>query len=176
MKEKELNIQTDFALNNHVSSKNLIDFKQDKMTFEEKELFLNHICSCMHCSEQLAELMTEEIIPAPKNMKENILRAVNNPKIQVSKNVKEISNRMKLFIFSLKIGFATVGALFLLLFTVNTSNQVGTANGFNHNYFEQKTKNPVTTALGTKIKTLSIGIDSISNDMLEISSDIITRR
>lgn len=172
MKETELNIQTDLASDTHVSRENLLAFKQDKMTFHEKVLFLNHISSCMHCSDQLTELMTEEIIPAPKDMKENILKLINNPEIKVSKNVKEMSKRVQLLIYSLKIGFATVSALFLLLSTVNNSNPIGTVNHFGQEYFKQKTSNPVTTAINSRMETLGTGIDTISNNMLEMSTDI----
>lgn len=176
MKESELNTKTGFASNNHVSRENLLAFKQDKMVFQEKLLFLNHISSCTYCSEQFAEVMTEEIVPAPKDMKENILRAISNPEVRISKNVKQVSKRIQLLVYSLKVGFATVTALVLLLSTVNNSNPTGIRNHFDYEYFKQKTNNPVTTAIGTGMETLGTGIDAISNNMLEISSDIITRR
>lgn len=174
MNNYDLEIKNNTEPKNHISRENLLAFRKDKMSLQERELFLNHICSCLYCSEQLSDFISEEIISAPSDMKENILRAVNRQEVQLIKKAKKTSKSIQLFIYSLKVGMATVGALFFLLVTVNSSNQIDSA--YYQKYQDSQISNPVTTAINSRINILSTGMSEISSSMLEFSNDIITRR
>lgn len=105
----------------HTSQSDFDAFKHDLMHQKEKEAFLEHICSCDYCSEQFAISMSDIVIEAPKNMKKNILMATMRPEVQLAIKIKETSKRMELFLYSLKVGAATIVALLILLLTMNTS-------------------------------------------------------
>lgn len=104
---------------NHVTQNEILAFKTDNMNPQDMEKFLEHICSCDYCSDQFANCMEDELITAPIDMKENILKAVKRPDVVLSVKAKEMSKRMQLFIYSLKVGTAMVGALFILMLTAN---------------------------------------------------------
>ncbi|HWT73405.1 MAG TPA: hypothetical protein VN258_01580 [Mobilitalea sp.] len=154
----------------HISNSEFNTFQNDIMNQKEKEAFLEHICSCDFCSDQFAAMMSEVVIEAPKDMKANILRASKRPEVQLAIKYKETSKRMQLFIYSLKVGTATVVALLLLLLTMNStffsnsSNFPGTVKtDISEN---QEDKVPLTTQIRDNM-------DAISNNILNFSNNII---
>ncbi len=152
--------------NNHISDKELLAFQQDSMDQAEKEQFLEHICSCNYCSEQLATLMAGEMMTAPRDMKANILNATKRPEVQIIMKVKETSARMQLFLYSLKVGTATIGALLLLLLTVNLTDLTAARNN-TRDIPKGNEDNISITA------TIRDNMDIISNSMLDFSNNIM---
>jgi hypothetical protein len=136
------------------------------MDQKEAEKFLEHICSCNFCSDQLAAIMGEEMITAPRDLKDNILKATKRPEVQLAIKAKETSKRMQLFLYSLKVGTATIGALLLLVFTMNFSNFSGVGNAPKDFYNSSKDKISMTT-------TIKDFMDTISNSMLDFSNNIM---
>lgn len=155
---------------NHISKKEFEAFHYDTMNQKEKEAFLEHICSCDYCSDQFAMMMTDVMIEAPKDMKANILRATKRPEVQLAIKVKETSKRMQLFIYSLKVGTATVLALLLLMITMNTDNPINSVNIQNPiqkimpEDFEDNV--PLTAAIRN-------GMDAINNSIIDFSNNIM---
>ena len=147
----------------HISEADLLAFHQNTMDQKEAEKFLEHICSCNFCSDQLATIMAEEMITAPRDLKDNILKATKRPEVQLVIKAKETSKRMQLFLYSLKVGTATIGALLLLVFTMNFSGVGNTPKDF---YNNNKDKISMTT-------TIKDVMDTISNSMLDLSNNIM---
>ncbi|HKL99861.1 MAG TPA: hypothetical protein VJZ06_08140 [Mobilitalea sp.] len=106
----------------HISEEKIIAFQLNILTPEDTEEFLTHICSCDFCSGLFAESFTKDMVSAPPDMKENILNAVKSPRIQIVQKAKDASKQMQLLLYSLKVGTATLGALLLLLLTLNFGN------------------------------------------------------
>lgn len=156
--------------NNHVSETDLLAFQQDRMNQKVKEKFLEHICSCDYCSEQMATLMTGEMLSAPRDMKENILNATRRPEVQFAIKAKETSKRMQLLIYSLKVGTATVGALLLLLLTMNFNDFTTTSSIPKDITAEEVISHEDEFSLTTKIW---YNMDKISNSMLDFSNNIM---
>lgn len=155
---------------NHISKKDFEAFQLDLMNQKEKEAYLEHICSCDYCSDQFATMMSEVIIEAPRDLKANILKATKRPEVQLAIRAKETSKRMQLFLYSLKVGTATVLALLLLLFTMNTPNLTNPPNiteGVQEELqVEQKDHKPLTAMIRD-------GMDAINNSMLDFSNNIM---
>lgn len=99
----------------HISQSELLDFQLDKMNSQQKHNFLEHICSCDYCSTLLVQRIESELIAAPVDLKENILKATKRPELALIGKAKEASKRMQFFLYSLKVGTAAVGALIVLL-------------------------------------------------------------
>lgn len=152
--------------NKHITQSELISFQQEFMTTEEKEAFLEHICSCNYCSEQLAAFMAEEIIPAPRDMKENILKATKRPEVQLAIKSREASKQLQLFIYSLKVGTAAVGAILLLFLTMNSANLKSTTEFMSDINLRQEESVSFTD-------TIRDGMNTISKSMLDFSNNII---
>jgi hypothetical protein len=152
--------------NKHISEIDLLAFRQNTMNQKEVENFLEHICSCNYCSDQLAAMMAGEMITAPRDLKDNILRAAQRPEVQFAIKAKVTSKRMQLFLYSLKVGTATVGALLLLMLTMNFTD-ITTAGKVPENIpISNKDNISITT-------TIRDNMDTISNSMLDFSNNIM---
>ena len=153
----------------HTSKSDFDAFKHDLMHQKEKEAFLEHISSCDYCAEQFAASMSEVVIEAPRNMKENILMATMRPEVQLAIKIKESSKRMELFLYSLKVGAATIVALLVLLLTMNTSN-------FHESSAFAKTPFNTTITQESKVPLTAVvrdNMDAFSNRLLVLSNNIM---
>ncbi len=105
--------------NQHISDETFDQFQQDLLDRDELEQFLEHTSSCEFCAGRLAECMENEILYAPVNFKENLMKASRRPDIQLKIKAGETSKRMQLFLYSLKVGTATIGALVILMLAIS---------------------------------------------------------
>lgn len=153
-------------MDNHISQEDILAFMQDRMKQADKEAFLAHIGTCNYCSQQFATLMSTDLIPAPKSMKENLLKASKRPEVQLAARAKETSQKMQLFLYSLKVGTATIGALLLLLLTMNFSGTINQINIPTDFVLENEEKLFFTG-------TLRDNMNIISNHMLDFSNNIM---
>lgn len=158
--------------NHHVSKADFLLFQQNLMNQKEKERFLQHVCSCNYCSDQLAIIMSEEIITAPRDLKENILRATKRPEVQLAVKVKETSKQMQLFLYSLKVGTATIGALLLLLLTMNMPDLSNAADLWENGSLRTEA-NQFTEENNSITDSMRNGANIISNYMLDFSNNIM---
>lgn len=153
--------------NKHISKEELLAFHHDRMMQDEKEKFLEHICSCDFCSGLLAESMEKELVKAPHDLKANLLREVLRPDIRLAVKVKETSKRMQLFLYSLKVGTATAGALLILLLTIRYNNNLSSDAG----EIKDNPKKAVTSASLTI--TIRENMNSLSSNLLDFSNKIM---
>ncbi|MDD3173227.1 MAG: hypothetical protein PHF63_06155 [Herbinix sp.] len=154
----------------HISETDYYIFQHGIMNQTDKVKFLEHICSCNYCADQFATLISSEIIAAPRDMKSNILKATKRPEIQLAVKARETSKRMQLFIYSLKVGTATVCALLLLLLTMNISHIDTTLNIPENTLSEVQIDKEDNESLTSTIRD---GMDTISNNMLDFSNNIM---
>ena len=150
----------------HVTRDELIAFKQESMTTEEQEAFLDHICSCNHCADQFTTIMAEEIIPAPRDMKENILKAIKRPEVQIAIKSREASKRIQLLLYSLKVGTAAAAAIALLLLSMDFQSSLSDTERFTNT----KNHKEVNVSLTDTIRD---NMNNISKNMLDFSNNII---
>lgn len=156
----------------HLSETEFIAFQNDTMNQKDKIAFLEHISSCTFCSDQFALYMSKDLIPAPRDMKAGILKAVNRPEIQLAIRVKETSKKMQLLIYSLKVGTATIVALLLLLLSVNLTNLAVSPDKW------VKDENTAETTAEVKdneplTSVIRDGMDAICNNILDFSNTIM---
>ena len=155
----------------HITKSEFYAFQHDVMNQEEKERFLEHISSCNYCSDQFVAMMSYEIISAPRDMKTNILKATMKPEVQIAVKVKETTKRMQLFLYSLKVGTATLGALILLALTMNFTDlsmpSDKQANAFAETPVDQDNKASLTTAIRDNMNTLSNSMMDFSNNIMK---------
>lgn len=156
--------------NQHITQTEFYEFQNDLMKLDEKERFLEHICTCDYCSDQFAAVMSEQVITAPRDMKAKIMKATMRPEVQFAIKVKESSKRMQLLIYSLKVGTATIGALILLVLTMNFTDFNVTSNNLNNTYVDV-TSDEVNNASLTK--SIRKNMNFISNSMLDFSNNIM---
>lgn len=156
--------------NKHISDLALYSFQQDKLNQVDKVKLLEHICSCAHCSDRFAAIMSEEILTAPKNLKEKILKATNSPEVQFAIRAKKASKRMQLFLYSLKVGTATAAALLLLILSMKNSEFDAVQSKPNEVYHGAQREYEERNSLTSMIRD---GMDRMSNSMLDFTNNII---
>lgn len=86
---------------------------------------LDHLSSCCFCREELADYVEQyQLIKAPKSMKASILERSKKPDIQFIAGTNQISKRLQLFYFSLKVGAAVLCVLTMLIAAPDFTNQI----------------------------------------------------
>jgi hypothetical protein len=150
----------------HISQEEFNAFQSNQLDVEQTEIFLTHICSCNFCSDQLANLMSEEIIPAPRDMKDNILKATKRPDVQLAKKARETSKQMQLFLYSLKVGTATIGALLLLLLTINMTELPSSQHKPQITQTITEDTSPISTSIRDGIATIKKRLFDFSNNIM----------
>lgn len=154
----------------HILESEFLAFENDLLNYEEKEKFLEHICSCNYCSGQLAQVMTKDLITAPRHMKDNILKAIKRPEVQIVVKARESSKRMQLFVYGLKVVTATIGALILLILSMNIPGVKTVPERAKTDYSEAIA---VMEDRYSFVATLRNSANTLTNTMLDISNTII---
>lgn len=175
MSNREVTNKTDTLGKSHITEDDLSAFVQDRMSMKEKEELLVHVCTCVYCADQFADVIAGDMVLAPKQMKQNILEAVKSPKMQVQTQTKRISNQCKLILYSLKVGVAATSALLLLLFTVLTSDQGTIKNENNQIYAGFITNRPDISSFREGLEDVSEEIGDFSGDIFDFTKGIIKR-
>lgn len=152
----------------HINDIQLNAFRNNSMPHEEKITFLEHIGSCSFCSDRFATFMSEDLVTAPRDLKQNVLKAVRHEQI-IKFKVKEASRRMQLFLYGLKVGAAATLSLILLFFTVSISDMTDLDNSFQAN-ITQKASEEIKESITSVIRD---GMDAFCNNIMNLSNSII---
>lgn len=64
------------------------------------------------------------MVPAPRDFRESVMKAALRPEVQIEKKTRELSRKVQLLLYSLKVGTAVAGALFLLSIAPDFSHEV----------------------------------------------------
>lgn len=82
------------------------------------EAQLSHIAACTGCADLFAEYMeSESLLTAPMDLRESVLRRSRQIDVQMIAKTNQASRQLQLFYYSLRVGFAVLGALVLLALT-----------------------------------------------------------
>ncbi len=158
----------------HILEEEFLDFAQDKMTPDDTLKFLAHIGSCNHCADRLEAYLSEVMLPAPRDLKDNILTATRRPEVQLAIKARETSKRMQLFFYSLKVTTATVAALLMLILTMNASYlpDSGTTQpenpGLHEGPFSAEEHFSLSDTLRDKMYKLSDSMQDFSNNIIHM--------
>jgi len=154
--------------NKHLSDEMFHAFIQDQLSQDVQLSFLEHISQCDYCSEKLAYFIEPVTVSAPVDLKKNIIASSKRFDVQVIKNAKEMTKRMQLVLYSLKVGAATVGAFIVLLLFINFTNATKGTKSLDINL--NKTKQSSDFSITNVLKNST---DSWSNQLFYFSNDII---
>lgn len=158
--------------NIHITQNELLEFQNDLMDPQDMKKFLEHISTCDYCSEMFAKCMEADLVTAPIDMKGNILKATKRPEVQLEIKLRKTSKQMQLMIYSLKVGTATIGALLVLLLTINFNVILSSANNELKNIPDLSIDRDTNTSLTTSFRD---NIDHISNNFMRFSNYIINQ-
>lgn len=107
--------------NTHITQEELTRFHNNRLSEQELTTFLQHIAECTYCADQFAESFEPVLIPAPANLKEQILTKAKQ-KERISKPFRQVSAKEQFFLYSTKVCVAMCGAL-ILLFTISSGSR-----------------------------------------------------
>lgn len=101
----------------HVREEWFDAWKNRRLTREEECVMLRHISCCDYCADRFAALLEEEPEEVPAYLEEEILERSKGADVKAVRAVYQTSRRMRLLIYSLKVGVAVTMSLFLLFGT-----------------------------------------------------------
>ena len=154
--------------NHHISDDRHLAFQQNRLDEEERIKFLIHISRCDYCSERLAGFMEADTLPAPPDMKMNILAASKKADVQIVKNAVEMTKRMQLFLYSLKVGAATIGAFIILLLFMNVHDFSNGPKQIDIDIKKQSDTFSLTDRIRESTNSLSDNLFNFSNDIIKM--------
>lgn len=166
MNEAKINKQGTKDIKQHISSKELQEFHQNKLTKYDLKRFLEHTSSCDFCADLLAESMEGELVLAPPDMKMNILNKSKHLGVQVSK-LRRDSKQKQLFQYSFKVVVASLSAL-ILVFSLNKL-----PDNPSMNKVIPIELLVITPDQASFISSMRSGMDKVSNQILDFSNNII---
>mgnify|MGYP000939468351 CR=1 FL=1 len=152
----------------HINETDFNAFRDNTMLPEKKLAFLEHIGSCTYCADRFAAFMSQDLIKAPVDLKQNILKAVGQER-KIKGKVKDASKRIQLLIYSLKVGAAASLALLLLFMTVSLSDNPRVEDSFHKKpavEISQEVKPPITSVIRDSM-------DAFCNDIMKLSNSFI---
>lgn len=103
----------------HISEETWKAFADNTLPSADYCRLLEHTGRCIWCAERMAQIMEQgpmAILP-PAYLKEQIRDRTKQFSVQSAAPVERISGRMRLILYSLKVGGAVVMALLVLFFT-----------------------------------------------------------
>ncbi len=89
------------------------------ISFTDYRKILEHTCTCTWCAERLAAEETKAKKEPPAYLKEQILERVGRPDVQAATMAKQTSKGLRLFWYSLRVGFAVTVSVCLLAVSLN---------------------------------------------------------
>lgn len=107
--------------NQHITPEDLLLFHDNRLAPDQLIRFMEEIDHCPHCAEAFSDSFLEtRIVTAPLNFKAMVLDRSQMPDVQLAvkagQTSRYVSSRLRLLLYSLKVGAAVLAALFLLFF------------------------------------------------------------
>jgi len=100
----------------HVTAEKLKAWAAGQLSEAEERQMLEHIGGCDYCAEQMARFLEGDLAEPPAYLQEEIMERSRQPDVRTARTIYETSKRMRLLVYSLKVGLAVAFSLFLLFF------------------------------------------------------------
>lgn len=107
--------------NKHITDEMWIALSDNTVAHKDYMKILEHTCGCTWCAERLASSLegTEAKEEPPAYLEAQILERVERMDVQAVTMATKISKRLRLFLYSLKVGLAVTVSVFLLTISMN---------------------------------------------------------
>lgn len=142
----------------HVTEADLRAWASGKFSEEEEQAFLTHTGSCDFCAELLAAYLEQDPAEPPAYLREEILEKSRSVGMQTARTIYQTSRQMRLFLYSLKVGFAVaVSLLMLFIFPKAESLDVRQKT-----YFPEDTHPSITERIRDGSEKVTAFLDSLT--------------
>lgn len=154
--------------NKHIPEEAFTKFQLSMMDRKEREEFLKHISNCDFCSDRFAGLMMKDLVAAPKDMKANIMKAVERSELRLIHRTRKSSKNRQLLTYSLKVGTAVAGALLILLLSTGFPNIHADAT----DHEADNSSASLTSVIRDNMSSLNSNLSKLSNQIMNMEVNI----
>lgn len=98
----------------HLTGKELEDWMAGRLSPEEERLLLAHAGTCDCCADLLGACLEQNLMEPPAYLQEEILEKSQSLEVRTARSIYHTSRQMRLFLYSLKVGFALAVSLMVL--------------------------------------------------------------
>lgn len=144
-----------------------IEKQQFKKTLTSEEL--KHISSCPYCREVLTKQVEQfELLTAPKSLKASVMQRSKQLDVQLIAGSNQLSKRLQLFYFSLKVSAAVLCVLTMLTIAPRFAGQL------ENRWQDAIDQRPLTQQAGRewryyeKVENLTARLYELSNSNMEV--------
>jgi len=138
----------------HIENEELVQFQKGDLDSVRMVELLEHIANCDYCADKLINMESQELMPAPVYLKDQMIKRTQMLDVKAEIHIKTTSKQVQLLLYGLKTTAAVLGAL-LLLFSVGQIRTAGNIEDVNHV--------EVTTSLGNQLNEKSNFVADIMN-------------
>lgn len=98
----------------HLTRKELEDWTSGLCSTEKELELLAHAGVCDHCAGLLSAWLEQDLLEPPAYLQEEILEKSQSIEFRTASTIRQTSRQMRLFLYSLKVGFALAVSLYML--------------------------------------------------------------
>lgn len=98
----------------HLTEEDLAAWTSGMLSAGEEQQLLAHAGVCDYCAELLAAHLEPCLMEPPAYLAEEILEKSRRPEVRTARTIHQTSRQMRLFLYSLKVGFALAVSLLML--------------------------------------------------------------
>lgn len=145
-------------LTGHLTGEMLETWISGTLSQEEEQKLLVHAGSCDYCAKLLADCLEQDLAEPPAYLQEEILEKSRSIEIQTARAIHQASKQMRLFYYSLKVGFALAVSLTMLFILP----QSGWTNPRQVTCLQEETKKSITEKLKEGSDKIDFWLDGLA--------------
>lgn len=142
----------------HLTEEMLKAWMTGTLSQEEERKLLVHAGNCNYCAELLADCLEQDQVQPPVYLQEEILEKSRSAEIRTVRAIHRTSKQMRLFLYSLKVGFALAASL-TVLFILPQSGWTKLQKEY---CFQEETKKSITEKLKDGSDRIGFWLDSLA--------------
>lgn len=107
----------------HLTEADFEKWERGVLSPAQTEAFLSHTASCAYCGDAWLAHMSrtpETLIEPPAYLADEIMQRVRQPDVVIAQKAHTTSKRMRLFLYSLKVGMALAASIYTI-FAMDTA-------------------------------------------------------
>lgn len=98
----------------HLTEKDVEDWMAGLLPPEKEQQLLTHARTCDHCAGLLGFCLEQHLMEPPAYLRDEILEKSQSLEIRTARTIHRTSGQIRLFLYSLKVGFALAVSLSML--------------------------------------------------------------
>ena len=143
----------------HLTGKDLEDWTSGRLSPKDERQLLEHVGVCDHCADLLGACLEKDLLEPPAYLQEEILEKSRSIEFRTVRTIHQTSRQMRLFLYSLKVGFALAVSL-MALFVFPGPERIAERPG---TYFPANVQMTVTERLRDGGEKMNVLLDDLTS-------------